>query len=442
MISLIQTAEGALNETHDILQRMRELATQAANDTNTTEDRGEIQKEINQLTSEINRIGNTTEFNTKKLLNGEVGNKTTVGNTNVISNADVVSTTVAGDYSITTANGEAAIYTSAATKDNGSGATTAVTLDTTTDLNTLFGAGSFGTDESITIGQNGKSATVALNGTDTVADVISNLNSAFDTLEMDVKAEWDSTNSQIKLTSSKAGTDYDLSVTENNFDTNVSFGLDDASANGNAAVDYDVTITNTATGLSDTTTASSPEVSLTGLTTSGLTAIDLDIAGNGTSTLKVENNKLDFQIGANENQAMEINISDMRASALGLTGTTSDFTSTNGVSNGTSSATVERGLDVSSHANAANAITVIDDAIKEVSSERSKLGSYQNRLDHTINNLGTSAENLTAAESRIRDVDMAKEMMEQTKNSILSQAAQAMLAQANQQPQGVLQLLR
>lgn len=88
------------------------------------------------------------------------------------------------------------------------------------------------------------------------------------------------------------------------------------------------------------------------------------------------------------------------------------------------------------------AITTINDAIEKVSAERSKLGAYQNRLDHTINNLGTSAENLTAAESRIRDVDMAKEMMEFTKNNILSQAAQSMLAQSQQMPQGVLQLLQ
>ena len=98
------------------------------------------------------------------------------------------------------------------------------------------------------------------------------------------------------------------------------------------------------------------------------------------------------------------------------------------------------GVLTQSDANAA--ITVVDNAIKMVSAERSKLGAYQNRLEHSINNLGTSAENLQAAESRIRDVDMAKEMMNFTKNNILNQAAQAMLSQANQQPQAVLQLLR
>jgi flagellin len=232
-ISLIQTAEGALNETTDILQRMRELATQASTDTNTTNDRGEIQKEMDSLTSEINRIGNTTEFNTQKLLNGSK-----------------------------------------------------------------------------------------------------------------------------------------------------------------------------------------------------------DTATSGTG--------LQFQIGANENQSLTLEIKDMRASALGLTGTAGDagFTAADGVSDGTNSTASEAGLDVSSASTASAAITKIQTAIDKVSAERSKLGANQNRLEHTINNLGTSSENLSAAESRVRDTDMAKTMMEQTKNSILAQASQAMLAQANQQPQGVLQLLR
>jgi flagellin len=118
------------------------------------------------------------------------------------------------------------------------------------------------------------------------------------------------------------------------------------------------------------------------------------------------------------------------------------WTSNQSVTNGTDDIAVEFALDVSTHDNATAAIKVINNAIERVSSERSKLGASQNRLEHTISNLGVSSENLTAAESRIRDVDMAKEMMEYTKMNILSQAAQAMLAQANQQPQQVLQLLR
>ncbi|WP_272507360.1 flagellin [Clostridium aestuarii] len=132
----------------------------------------------------------------------------------------------------------------------------------------------------------------------------------------------------------------------------------------------------------------------------------------------------------------------MRASALKITGTGAGFTADTGVTNGKDSNGIESGLDVSNFENASKAITTLDEAINTVSDERSKLGAYQNRLEHTINNLSTSSENLTSAESRIRDVDMAKEMMTFSKENILQQAAQAMLAQAKQQPQGVLQLLR
>ncbi|MGI6649666.1 MAG: flagellin [Bacillota bacterium] len=173
-----------------------------------------------------------------------------------------------------------------------------------------------------------------------------------------------------------------------------------------------------------------------------------------TSTNKHETFQASFQVGANSGQSMTIEVSDMRSLALGVSGNESGakVTAENGVeasyvtvanvSNGTDNTSVEYALDVSTHEKAQAAISVINDAIEMVSTERSKLGAYQNRLEHTINNLGTSSENLTAAESRIRDVDMAKEMMEFTKMNILQQAAQAMLAQANQAPQGVLQLLR
>jgi flagellin len=140
-----------------------------------------------------------------------------------------------------------------------------------------------------------------------------------------------------------------------------------------------------------------------------------------------------FQIGANGTQQVSLTIADMSADAIGADtdadGAADAFVST---------------IDVTDFATTPfdEQLAIVDGAIGQVSSERSKLGALQNRLEHTINNLSTSAENLTAAESRIRDVDMAKELMEQTKNSILSQASQAMLAQANQAPQGVLQLLR
>ncbi|WP_066055865.1 flagellin Hag [Robertmurraya korlensis] len=143
-----------------------------------------------------------------------------------------------------------------------------------------------------------------------------------------------------------------------------------------------------------------------------------------TQKLIKENGTYDFQVGANSAQTITLSIGAMNASALN-TGLTSS-----GISGLTDSA------DFTAF------ITNVNSAITKVSEERSKLGAVQNRLEHTIANLDTSAENLTASESRVRDVDMAKEMMNQTKNSILAQASQAMLAQANQQPQGVLQLLR
>src|SRR5699024_1387979 len=144
-----------------------------------------------------------------------------------------------------------------------------------------------------------------------------------------------------------------------------------------------------------------------------------------------------FHIGANEGQNITVSIDNMDVESLGLDGlAVEDLEHATGEEDGT----ITGGILTQGEADAA--ITTIQDATNQVSTQRAKLGAIQNRLEHTINNLGASSENLTAAESRIRDVDMAKEMMEFTKNNILTQAAQAMLAQANQTPQGVLQLLR
>ena len=169
----------------------------------------------------------------------------------------------------------------------------------------------------------------------------------------------------------------------------------------------------------------------------------------------IEDNSLSMQIGANAGQSFSIDINDMRSAALNVAGVadgtqtvsekgidyTAKFTSNNTVTNGTTNDTVEAALDVSTHENASAAIKVLNNAIEEVSAQRSNLGAFQNRLEHTISNLNNAAENLQAAESRIRDVDMAREVMDMTKNNILAQASQAMLAQANQAPQAVLQLL-
>ncbi|PHV69176.1 hypothetical protein CS063_17320 [Sporanaerobium hydrogeniformans] len=167
--------------------------------------------------------------------------------------------------------------------------------------------------------------------------------------------------------------------------------------------------------------------------------------------------KASLQVGANEGQMMAIEINDMRAQALGLSGavnqsakgniregaTEARFTKMAGVSGtGTDNVMTQAALDITTSERATSALTVIDNAIKLVSEERSRMGAYQNRLEYTTNNLNTTSENLTAAESRIRDTDMAQEMMNYTKFNILNQAAQSMLAQANQSPQQILQLLQ
>ncbi|MGG3555286.1 flagellin [Peribacillus frigoritolerans] len=362
-ISLIQTAEGALNETTDILQRMRELATQASTDTNTISDRGEIQKEMDSLTSEINRIGNTTEFNTQKLLNGSKDTATAAIAVGDELKPSVSSKVTVGDLTFTAkADGDA--------------------------------AGADGNDYSVEIVQGSVASTassVALSG-----------NKITVTLGTD------------------AGND-PLSVSANDIKALIE-GSNDTK---------DLVSVTVAAGKDSAAQAVVAEKDFTGGAAAVLATEEV-AAGAG----------LQFQIGANENQSLTLEIGDMRASALKLTGTGPGFTTDANVSNGTDSKGVESGLDVSNAKNASAAITVIQSAIDTVSAERSKLGANQNRLEHTINNLGTSSENLTAAESRVRDTDMAKTMMEQTKNSILAQASQAMLAQANQQPQGVLQLLR
>lgn len=347
-ISLIQTAEGALNETHDILQRMRELATQASTDTNTTSDRGEIQKEIDSLTSEINRIGNTTEFNTQKLLNGSKDTGTTAVGASLTS-------TVEGTKTLTIADA------------SGSADANGIKIEYTTN-----------TSDTLSVTQAGDTITISL----AMTTAANNADTAIETALQGLG-------------------------TVNGVD------VSDWTVTGNAAYDAAPSVSST--------------VAATNLTGGG-------DAGTG----------LQFQIGANENQSLTLEIADMRASSLGLSGTagTAGFTAGDTVTDGTNSTSTEAALDVSNATNASAAITKIQSAIDSVSAERSKLGANQNRLEHTINNLGTSAENLTAAESRIRDVDMAAEMMTQTKNSILAQAAQAMLAQSNQMPQGVLQLLR
>ncbi|OCT16379.1 hypothetical protein A8709_02815 [Paenibacillus pectinilyticus] len=702
-ISLIQTAEGALNETHDILQRMRELAVQSANDTNTANDRGAIQSEVNQLTSEINRIGNTTQFNTRNLLNGDVSDKagvvtagtltagaTTLSNlkldeksslaagnytvavtdsvvksatttgtaagvsgvsidpaatlaagtysievaatpaktatagtlddgisavaiaansaaadgthtlavtradttTNLTGAAGITAVTIAGNTNdnltgsftietskstnITTANaaitgitisdsstlggaglsakfdgsGNMALFASDGTtkisddiildsntqtyKVYKAGVDTGVTINTTTGANTATGSATFNVDTTLTMKQgtttvgsatvaggtpagnttitgtgtySGTSFTIATGGTaasattGVQAGLAGGTTNSFD-IQHGLSASLDGGAAQtftagstltfangVSFTTSADITKYDTAAAENSTFTvgttiqntatlksgaagvggavagaqqviagdngTFTFGNGVSFTTGTvAAGTHDFTVADTTTTNATLKNGATTVSTLTGIAANSTldfgSGLKVDVAAktNGSASFTVtgdiKDQSLTMQIGANEGQSFAVSVNDMRSKALGITGTagSAGFTSSNSVTDGTNNALSEAALDLSTPQNASAAITKLDAAINSVSSERAKLGAYQNRLDHTINNLNTSSENLTSAESRIRDVDMAKEMMNQSKNSILAQAAQAMLAQANQQPQGVLQLLR
>lgn len=495
-ISLIQTAEGALNETHSILQRMREISNQSANGTNTDSDRQALQDEMNQLTSEINRIGNTTEFNTQKLLQGD--GKSNLAGTGVakdgfVSGGETVRTEasqtlallegVSGDTISLTVNGQEISYTltdedattigaATGTEDEATAAAFAAGLQKAIDANdTLKGNFSVSsTAENLTIAAvtfedggkfDGASGFMtAATATGTTAGLIDSGAAASvgtTTYTAATGAIDFSSVTTPEAARELLGTGITINdqqiefydATEGPYQGN-GLGVNISELTKDGAT---VTADAVAQAIVDTLATKIDGVTLS-VGTAGANTDKLVVtanangeAGNGITFQDggvQKNFETSFQIGANTGQSMSLSIGDMRASALGITGKagTEGFTAGNTVTDGTNDVKGEAALNISTKEGAAAAIEVLDKATATVSSERSKLGAVQNRLEHTINNLGTASENLTAAESRIRDVDMAKEMMEQTKNNILSQAAQAMLAQANQQPQGVLQLLR
>lgn len=327
-ISLIQTAEGALTETHSILQRMRELAVQASSDTNEGVDRQKLQSEVDELSKEIKRISTDTEFNNQKVLDGSFADKTFhIG-----------------------ANSGQSIKLSINSMGN-------------TDLNIAGVKSVEGTNAGLGVD--------IVNYSETEIIVVGSDQSAADNEAVaKTAAAYDETTGTFTVTLRQA-----------------------AGGGGNAGKIL----------------ATRDEIA---------SALQSEAAKYG----------LDIEFKSdNETTAIAGDTSGATTTVAAADLTVKDDT---------------KGIRISTQENADQAITTINSALNKVSEERSKLGANQNRLEHTINNLGATSENLTAAESRIRDVDMAKEMMDFTKNNILTQAAQAMLAQANQQPQGVLQLLR
>jgi len=330
-ISLIQTAEGALTEVHSMLNRMTTLAEQSANGTYDNDvDRVQLQKEVDALKTEINRIADSTNFNGLKLLDGSLGGwKNTTAITEAMSYDNF---TVSGGQ---LKNGDAITVTQSSS------------------------------------GMDVKSVTV---GDVTVAKA--------DLASKGLSWEADANNPAGKTGAYK----FTLKVTDRTKAT-----ADIADAVGE--------------GLSVTVNVKEKVSSNTDL------AFTTDGTGGGL-TLQIGDTSDDFN-------KMNVLVGDMHTKALGIAD-----------------------IDISTQEGAANAMDFIKNAINTVSDTRGGLGALQNRLDHTINNLGVMRENIQNAESNIRDTDVAEEMMAYTKNNILNQAAQAMLAQANQMPQGVLQLLQ
>lgn len=385
-VSMVQTADGALSETTSVLQRMRELANQASNDTNTAADRAAIQTETNALVDQLNNIGNTTQFNTKNLLNGEMGKVATkTAGAAVLQGLQATGGSLdSGSYVIT--------ITDAGTN-----------AETVTSGATAITAAAFGTDAAdITVGNGVEYGSYSLTVTNFGAGTAD-----FELIGPDGSS----------VTS--AGQDVGADVTIGG----ITFDFSTQNVTGNGTLQFDLQATGIDIALSGDATATIANLDYKGESLN-LGGFDFTLktgfgATNDTASYTVVNKAIKLQIGSNADQTMSMSINDMRASALHVDS-----------------------LDMSSAAGAKAALTAIDTALNTVSTERAKLGAYQNRLESTINNLSTTSENLTSAQSSVTDVDMAAEMAEFSKNNVLSQAAQAMLAQANQQPQQVLQLLK
>ncbi len=407
-ISMLQVAEGALGETHSILQRMRELAIQASNGTVAQSDRQAIQAEIGQLLKEVTRIGDTTEFNTKKLINGSAGLQGTTSHSNV---------TIVGGSGDTKATG---VLLQLDSVEAAKGAS--ITLS------------ALGADGDINAGNimiNGVTMSVKDTGnisTDRTA-LIDSINNVTDMTG--VKATLNG--SDVVLTTTEVGGNAKLevrglnnvfsnSVTANGTTVTTSANSMAFGTNATAQFDSDASDDTVDANSGASLISSGNIITVFGGAYDGLNIkIDKNMTMTDDVQIRVtQNNSMFLQIGANEGQGMSVYIGDMRAQALRI-----------------------EGIDVTTTEGAKNAITTLDSAITGVSTERARMGAYQNRLEHTINNLNTTAENLTAAESRIRDADMAKEMMEYVKNSLLAQVGQAMLAQAVQTSrEGVMALLK
>ena len=379
-VSAVQTAEGALTEVHSMLQRMNELATQSANGTNSNTDRKAIQDEIDQLTTEIDRVSETTKFNETYLLKGDGAEKAHNVNAHDAGLDGVTLTDKGNTVEVTLKELNAGDKISIAGKNYTIGAT----VDQAKKLYDGIAKGN----------------KITVNGTTyELADATDAAKGQISKTDLDGLIDKGTT---VEYGNKKAYVINDKATT----------GIDD---NDSSVV--------TAAKAYELESAEIVKASSIGTDTKA-TAGTLT---NNTFTLtkgKVNyNDALSFNlhVGADADMTNKItvNIDSMNSAGLGV-----------------------KGIKADTEQDATYAIDAIADAISTVSSQRSSLGAVQNRLEHTINNLDNVVENTTSAESRIRDTDMAEEMVNYSKNNILAQAGQSMLAQANQSNQGVLSLLQ
>ncbi|MGE8206893.1 flagellin [Heyndrickxia sp. NPDC080065] len=525
-VSLIQTGEGALNEVHSILQRMRELSVQAANGTLETQDQEAIQSEIDQLTYEVDRIADTTQFNQKKLFRGsEQGRAFADVSSNQVSYAGdgtwqgVVTAdptkpaSVELDFSIDVGkltsneidgmtfviNGKTyEIDTTGAKKgiqENGNIAVNVNWINTKNDDNAVNNINELMDKLASAINKNDEtfdqSKIIKASNNDNKNDgvieigkltlVTSKNMSPADADKIGVSSNVtgltiidpatsnpidhivgsdEATAKSITLPFSKIPQDGDQIQIDGLI---IKFGTTPGGYTGGSNAIIDITDKDVFSILKEiddilTTASNDPTQPVPALTSHKVVGNTLVLATNktddgkgfnsGTNGLEIaitdnnfKNNQdkelsIEFQIGANSGETLKVSLGIMDAASLGIgCDEKGNPITTPGVK-------AAKGVDVTTADGASAAITIFDKAIQKVSEQRSKLGAIQNRLEHTVSNLQNANENLTSAESRIRDLDMAKEMTNFTKNNILNQAGQAMLAQANQLPQGILQLLK
>ncbi|WP_306764309.1 flagellin, partial [Agathobacter rectalis] len=378
-VSAVQTAEGALTEVHSMLQRMNELATQSANGTNSNTDRKAIQDEIDQLTTEIDRVSETTKFNETYLLKGDGAEKEHNVNAHD-AGLDGVTLTDKGDkVEVTLKTLNAGDKISIAGKNYTIGATP-------DEAKALYAKAKAG--EKVTVGGTTyeiAAKTDAAKGQITIA-------------ELDQKIAKGTTveygNKKVHVVDKTAGID------------------DNDSSIITAAKAYELET-------AEIVKASSIGTDTAATTTAGATADKFTLTKGKVNYNDALSFNLHVGADADMTNKITVNIDSMNSAGLGV-----------------------KGIKADTEQDATYAIDAIADAISTVSSQRSALGAVQNRLEHTINNLDNVVENTTSAESRIRDTDMAEEMVNYSKNNILAQAGQSMLAQANQSNQGVLSLLQ